>query len=769
MMFSFTNADFARSLGNLKQGLRELGFAVEVDRGADGAGAFAVGEPGQPQIAQIDRADTVGLVRNGFALGTALESDKDAVAFALYLNRIGDDPTAVAGDDRLVGLAIADGAGKAEGRGVSVGTNEFLDPDEPDAGDEDEDEDDGGPPGPEDFIPIVEAVVSLGDGDDEVAGQALVTADPGTVEMVFAAANAVIVDRDSVLLLGAGDDRIAGSTRLDVIGGPVGAGDPADTDLEVIGDAIENVGLIDAGDGDDIISADTRVVSTSGATAIGDGIDNSSVGNPNPVAGEQEGGTRFLLGAGNDAVDSRARVRSEGDAAIANGLDTRSLFDLGDGDDTVDLVARAEFVDTAAGVGQQEEAIADGLENRGTVLFGEGDDRLSARGEAIGNGVLTTADGIDSRGNPAINPDPDGPRGIAIDAGAGDDHIAGAARAVATAPVSPSEDAGQKPAKTLAYGMLIENGDAATVLAGDGADRLVLTATAEGLATDTAAFGLAGISIDIPNTSVRTLLDTGAGDDAIDARATAHGDGAVAAYGIFGGETRTGDGADRVVAEGVATSGANAQATGIRLDDDFDLFGGTDADNTPIVSEEGALLHTGSGADEVTGIARLGAAVEDGSAFGIFLGEGGSLTTGDGADRVTGEAVGAVGTVRAIAGDAAGILDTGDDDDTVDAARGGFGGGFTLRLGEGDDVARGFGDVVIDGGGGQDRLEVDFSLAELAASGGEIITDDPAGAEIVLAAFDRRLEANGIETFAFTDGPIAAEDLAAAFDDALVA
>jgi hypothetical protein len=125
--------------------------------------------------------------------------------------------------------------------------------------------------------------------------------------------------------------------------------------------------------------------------------------------------------------------------------------------------------------------------------------------------------------------------------------------------------------------------------------------------------------------------------------------------------------------------------------------------------------------------------------------------------------------VRAIAGDAAGVLDTGGDDDTVDAARGGFGGGFTLRLGDGDDVARGFGDVVIDGGDGRDRLEVDFSLAELAASGGEIITDDPGGAEIVLAAFDRRLEATGIETFAFTDGPIAADDLAAAFDDALVA
>jgi hypothetical protein len=211
------------------------------------------------------------------------------------------------------------------------------------------------------------------------------------------------------------------------------------------------------------------------------------------------------------------------------------------------------------------------------------------------------------------------------------------------------------------------------------------------------------------------------------------------------------------------------EATGIRLDDDFTLFGGTGEAESTILSKEGAVLATGDGHDTVTGIARLGAGVDAGDAVGIRLGEAGRLTTGDGDDTVVGRAESDAGKGRAdaIAGDAAGLLDTGEGDDVVDAEEGWFAGGFTLRLGDGDDLVRGFGDVVIDGGRGHDTLEIDFSLHHLASVGGTVRRD--AGDDgVVLKKLHWRLEAEGIETFAFTDGDVAADHLETAFD-ALVA
>ena len=183
-----------------------------------------------------------------------------------------------------------------------------------------------------------------------------------------------------------------------------------------------------------------------------------------------------------------------------------------------------------------------------------------------------------------------------------------------------------------------------------------------------------------------------------------------------------------------------------------------------------ALPISGGDDDTVVGIASTGAGVAQGIAYGIFIDAAGELLTGAGNDEVVGEVTVAGGDVfaKAIFGDSSRTLSTGTGDDLVDASRGGFGGGFRVDLGDGADTARGFGEVVIDGGDGADSLELDVSLAAFAAAGGEIAVAGGADRSVELTRDGETLEAQNIESFRFDGETFSVAELEVAFD-ALVA
>ena len=769
----------SRALAGLEEDAEREGLevAVAADDAGPGIGSFAFGSPGIGQFAwTFDRGPwTFGNVR-----ARADDADDEAIAFGLFLDELdGGD-----GRDVVSGAGNVAGTTQAEVRGVSIGKDIAGDPDfiESDAGESDDsdadDEGDSFGPGVEDVIPAVAARADLGTGKDRVIGTTRLDVDAGDATPIFYANTAVIIDEDSVLRLGDGDDVVRGVSRTTVRAPAVDGGDDRDgnsqpdPDTEAIVDGIENVGLLDAGDGDDRFVARVDAESESGTALVGSGIDNGSFGNLNQVAFDDPGagGARFLAGDGDDVVDIRASLSNVGEGSILDGWSNLSVVDLGDGDDRVTIRSRNEFIDTDGVVGEQEEVITDGLDNRATFLMGDGDDTLRASARSEGNGVLVNAGAIDSRGDPSVNrTDENAVRGLAIDAGAGDDTMIGDAVGVVTAPVN-AELAAEAPRKTLINGWLLESNAVSENRFGAGDDTIEVSARAFGRDTDTAAIGMNAVSINIPNPRLQPLTRLDEGDDTVEARGVGEGSGKVAAYGLNGGELQAGDGADRIEGVGHAVAGADVEAVGIRLDDDFDLFGGTDDAESAILSSEGAGLDTGAGDDEVEGVARLGDGVEGGEAAGIFLGEDGVLATGDGDDRVIGRVRGDVndGTANAIGGEATGVLDTGAGDDVVDARAGGFGGGFALGLGAGDDVVRGFGDVVIDGGDGRDSLELDVALQDFVEAGGGFEQSDDTFA---LSADDGAvtLVATGIETVAFADDRFSAAELGDAFTDVMIA
>ncbi|MEM9224376.1 MAG: hypothetical protein AAGB11_18530, partial [Pseudomonadota bacterium] len=638
-----------------------LGLKVSKDDDGAGLGALGFGDVGQNQRGTVERkgGPINGFRTTGETVANAKVSFDDAAAYGLMIALATVSAGTVGrADDRFTGTATVNGSGKAEGRGLSIGLQEFLDPDEDDSEPPPgEDEEDFGP-GPEDFLPQFAGHVDTGGGGDLLKGGSTVIA-RADEELIFAASNGLIVDRGSLVMTGNGSDTLEGVASLRVFGPAVGDNDQdgpsaGDADLEVIGDGVENIGLIDLGNGDDVIEAHTKVRSLSGATAIADGLDSSSVGSPDPVGGELDEGARILAGAGMDTINASARSLARGDAAIANGLDTRSLIDMGDGNDLLSLSARATFIDTADAVGEQEEAIADGMENRGTIILGAGNDTVTATAIAKGNGVLTIADGLDTRGDPGINPEVSD-RGISIDAGTGNDLIKATGIAVATAPLDGPENDTQQAPKTIASGLLTENSVAGTVTMGGGADTVTLRGVASGLGTDTAAFGLANISFDIPNPTVRAKLDLGAANDVLVARAVANGSELAAAYGVWGGETIAQDGDDNLTAVATLSGASRGEAAGFRIDDDFSLFGATDSGNTPITSSEGALVVLGAGDDTLTGRASAREDVVTADVAGIFVGEDGVLDAGNGNDVIRGVGNNAAqGRVAAIAGEETG-------------------------------------------------------------------------------------------------------------------
>lgn len=770
------DAEFVQTLDTLETEIPALDLALSIARLEDRLAGLAIGTLDQSQVAELAMDETAdhGFAAIGTAEANAVDSFDDALAYGVLagadLSRFGPHAVLTSGSDILSGEGTATGTGKAESRGVSFGTEDSSvgnpedDDDGGDAGGEDE-EDFG--PSPEDFIANLTVTARFGKGDDVVDGTATTfvdATDPNGegFELIFAGANGVIIDFDSTVSMGRGDDTLSGSASVTSRSNPVtdngqDGASGGDADLEIIADGVENVGELSFGMGDDTLMGVAQGDAIGGATAIADGIDSSSVGNENVA------NAVIRMGQGDDTIFGRGQSRSEGDGALANGFDNRATTRLGQGDDVIDVAANAEFVDDPTD-GDQEEAIADGIENRGTILFGSGDDLLIAEATATGNGVLTIADGIDSRGNPDINRF-DGDRGISLRLGRGDDRVEARGTAIQT-PDLADGTVNQDNQRTVASGMLNQNVTSPAVLFGSGDDEVEVTGIARGDDNPTFAAGMSNISFDLPNAGadgilgtaddIATFIDFASGNDVV--IATAEGSvtdtgpdsaGDVAAFGYWGGLTDLGGGNNRLEGSAKITAAVNALAIGISVDDDMDLING--ARNEMLETQQGAMIRGGGGEDHITGFAEIsGATGDDVRAIGLFLGADGFVSTRGGADIIEGDAiVDGEGEAFGIFGEEGAIIDTGSGEDLVSAGAAGFGGGFLLDTGGGDDRIEGFGSVVVNAGRGDDTLDLTgFGTAESF----QIVDEDGDGLVDALIQDGVTMTLNGtVETILFDE------------------
>jgi hypothetical protein len=274
--------------------------------------------------------------------------------------------------------------------------------------------------------------------------------------------------------------------------------------------------------------------------------------------------------------------------------------------------------------------------------------------------------------------------------------------------------------------------------------RVAIDVTVDTLAGDDyilgdSEFDLVGIAI-----SNRGTIDTGKGNDFVSGNLKSTS----IATGISNiGTIDTGKGSD--IVSGIAFEGLGGTKRGIRNFGTIDTGKGNDivrgivrGANT-IGIDNFATIDTGEGSDLITGSASgtsfsigirnfSNGKIETGdgndvlmgigSAFGI-ANEGGTINTGDDNDYLIGIVTGELGGFkRAIRNTK--TIKTGDGDDIVDALTGGFGSlGIligTIDLGKGDDLIRGFGEQIVDGGKDFDTAELgidyDQSLFSLGSS-----------------------------------------------------
>ena len=586
--------------------------------------------------------------------GTATAKGKEDVgAFGLLLTDVNTDDD----DDTLLGIATAEGVAATDARAISVGVSDI---------------DDDTLFNPEhSSIRAEVGQLFTGPGNDVLNGRSQVVAvqaDPNE-DIFFAGSNGIVVDGPteeqlfellaqnpgasvedilgqldtSTLKTGAGQDRLVANVTLDVTGGlqAVQGGDP---DLEVIADGIENSGTLDLGADDDFVSSTVTLTANGGAKGLADGLDNSSVGIITGLGLEVNDFTLFDFGTGNDTFVSDVSATVTGDLAAADGLGNRGVFKAGDGDDSFNLKANALFKRDNIG-GDQEEGIADGWENRNDVFLGAGNDHVTANALAKGNGILTIAEGIESRD--------------LFDAGTGNDSFDLTATASSTADVLDEN-------LTQAAGFQTEQIDSGELLLGDGNDSIIGRGTALGQNnTSTFGFGITQMTADLNNPEDSGLLDTSADivttdNDTLDGIGFAESKRDTAAFGLLFSDATTGIGRDILRGEATANSPVFADARGIAvgLGEDLLVKFNSLGQQSGLRAEAGTL-HTGDDDDIITGIATT-TTVSTGTltrndANGVIVDLEGKLNTGSGNDIVTGTATatdnGVSGAESAVIGD----------------------------------------------------------------------------------------------------------------------
>jgi len=685
--------------------------------------------------------------------GIATAMGKDNVsAFGILLTEV--DAGTNQSPDTIKGKAIAEGVTTTDARGISNGFSGI---------------DDDTIANPENAAGGAAGVGLLltGKGDDILEGKAKVTVDAQDGdEIFFAGANGIVNDgptledleaslaeigKDltnfdgedvkeiigqldtSTLNTGRGNDTLSAQVKLNA--SQVGEG--ADSDLEVIGDGIENAGQVFLGQGNDSVNSTVEVrTSIPGAKGLADALDNSSVGIITGLKLETNNETLFDMGLGDDTFTSNIFATAVSDLAAADGLGNRGVFVAGGGDDTLNLTALSKLVLENENDNEQQEAIADGWENRSRVFLDDqqgkvsGNDSVTTSANTTGKGVLTIAEGIESR--------------EFFDAGGGNDTFD--LSAVAVTGIGAVSDN-----LTQSAGLQTEQIDEGLFLLQSGNDSITgqAKATSEAVAGEftpsTFAFGITQMTADANNTDQEdktNVLDTGDGQDLLEGFAEASGQTDVASFGLLIENTVTQIGDDTLLGDATANSADVALAAGIAVGlaegiyekqnsvdsrdngDGIDYGLGAEAgvlitgrDHDIIKATANAVAHNEAvarGLDSANGVVNLGkgddeilaqATAHSGNgeseAFGIF---GGEINAGHGSD-----------TIKAHS-----------NDDLVGISGfslvGGqsFGGDVEINLEEGDDTLLGFGEASADGGNGHDILQFEFSLKEFVEGGGTV-------------------------------------------------
>ena len=588
--------------------------------------------------------------------GTADALGVDAVgAFGVLVTEVDTKGNS----DLIKGSATAQGFSTTDARGISVGLSDI---------------DDDTLANPEFDIPLAIAGgytqvgnLMTGSGNDTLSGEArvIVAALDGD-EIFFAGANGIVNDGGnlrqlevllnsigknlsnfskedieqiidqldtSTLDTGSGDDVLIADVELNVA--QIGMG--ADSDLEIIGDGIENAGQLLLGDGNDSVNSTVSVRTTvNGAKGFADALDNSSVGIITGLGLEINNRTLFDLGLGDDTFTSNIFATAVNDLSAADGLGNRGVFVAGGGNDTFNLNSVSEFILEEENDAEQQEGIADGWENRSRVFLDDqegktaGNDSVTANATASGEGVLTIAEGIETR--------------EFFDAGGGDDFLNLKALAITGAGALADN-------LTQAAGLQTEQIDSGTLILGDGNNAVFGRAIAQskavvGLDDDggefspsTFAFGITQMTADANNPNDAGEFLGGNGNDRLYGNARAVGEEDVASFGLLFSNAHLGDGLNRLRGESSVNSKISAFNNGISVGTDDVFLKMNSLDRQYGLGAEAGVLTTGNDEDFIEGIANTNANGQnliESDSNGILVEVGSSLNTNDGDDTVIG-------------------------------------------------------------------------------------------------------------------------------------
>jgi hypothetical protein len=271
-------------------------------------------------------------------------------------------------------------------------------------------------------------------------------------------------------------------------------------------------------------------------------------------------------------------------------------------------------------------------------------------------------------------------------------------------------------------------------------------------------------------------IDTGSGNDTIDATGRFYGINNSNLGGLFGGTIDTGSGNDTIVGNGFFTSpflgGTGIANSGIiKTGTGNDTISGTGTGNS-LSDTSGSYgiqnvyrggggtvtIDTGDGNDTISGtggdigIINFNASditIDTGDGNDTISGKGGDLgiyntgivKTGQGNDIITGISIGE-GTVNPFLGRAGisngGTINTGAGNDTVDALTGGFSGTGNTMLEQGNDILKGFGTGYFDGGHGKDTLIFGTGsyTVSLGTNSGGFYTISSGGIDMLVKSFE---------------------------------
>jgi hypothetical protein len=183
---------------------------------------------------------------------------------------------------------------------------------------------------------------------------------------------------------------------------------------------IETSGLIDTGDGNDLVSGTSTATVTDGINAVADGIENSDIA--------ALGGGLIITGNGNDTLFARATATGNNTNAEAIAIRNDFVDLVNDVPETViaggdiDLGANNDVIDAfAEATSTTGVATAIGIRG-GSVNAGSGNDRITA----ASNQLLLGDNGVALAGGRGFGGD------VEIDMGSGNDTISGFGQAAAS-------------------------------------------------------------------------------------------------------------------------------------------------------------------------------------------------------------------------------------------------------------------------------------------------------------------------------------------------